>query len=54
VLDGEIVALDQEGRPSFNALQKYGSSTAPLLYYTFDAMVVAGRNVMQVPLERRR
>src|SRR5437763_1170721 len=46
VVDGEIVALDHEGRPSFNALQNYGSSTGPLLYYVFDVMVLGGRDLM--------
>src|SRR5438067_153898 len=32
VIDGEVVALDEEGRPSFNILQNYGSSTAPVVY----------------------
>jgi len=35
VVDGEIVAFDEEGRPSFNALQNYGSAPAPVVYYVF-------------------
>ena len=31
VIDGEVIALDDEGRPSFNILQNYGSSKAPVL-----------------------
>ena len=54
VIDGEIVALDAGGRPSFNALQNYGSSTGPLLYYVFDVMVIGGKDVMALPLEARR
>jgi bifunctional non-homologous end joining protein LigD len=54
VIDGEIVAFDQEGRPSFNALQNYGSAPAPVVYFVFDVMVLAGRNVMLEPLEKRR
>jgi ATP-dependent DNA ligase len=54
VIDGEIVALDLDGRPSFNVLQNYGSSPGPLFYYVFDVMVVAGRDVMALPLEARR
>jgi bifunctional non-homologous end joining protein LigD len=52
VIDGEIVALDSSGRPSFNALQKYGSSATPLLFYVFDVLVLAGEDVMAEPLKR--
>src|SRR6202451_4216195 len=34
-VDGEIVALDEAGKPSFNALQNYGSSKPDLIYYIF-------------------
>jgi bifunctional non-homologous end joining protein LigD len=54
VIDGEVVAFDQEGRPSFNALQNYGSAPAPVVYYVFDIMVLAGENVMREPLQKRR
>ena len=54
VIDGEIVALDESGRPSFNALQNYRSSQTPLLYYVFDLMMLAGKDVMREPLSRRR
>ena len=54
VIDGEVIAFDDDGRPSFNALQNYGSATAPIVYYVFDVMVLAGRDVMREPLERRR
>src|SRR3954463_13916699 len=49
VIDGEIVALDEGGRPSFNALQNYSSSSGPLLYYVFDVMVAAGKDVTALP-----
>src|SRR5262245_32875147 len=54
VIDGEVIAFDAEGRPSFNALQNYGSAPAPVIYYVFDVMVLAGRDVMREPLETRR
>jgi DNA ligase D-like protein (predicted ligase) len=54
VLDGEIVAFDEDGRPSFNALQNHGSSLTPTLYYVFDVMVLRGKDVMSEPLARRR
>ena len=36
VIDGEVVALDEDGRPSFSVLQNYGSSKAPVVYFVFD------------------
>src|SRR4026208_2112081 len=54
VIDGEVIALDDDGRPSFNILQNYGSSKAPVLYFVFDVMVLTGRDVMREPLEVRR
>jgi DNA ligase D-like protein (predicted ligase) len=53
VIDGEVVALDAQGRPSFNLLQNRGSA-ASIVYYVFDLMVVAGRDVMAAPLAARR
>src|SRR5580658_6887317 len=55
VIDGEIVATDDEfGRPSFNILQNYGASKAPILYYIFDLMILSGIDVMGESLESRR
>jgi DNA ligase D-like protein (predicted ligase) len=53
VIDGEVVALEG-GRPSFNALQNYGSAGAPLHYYVFDLLVLEGQDVMGEPLVKRR
>ena len=49
VIDGELVALGDDGRASFNILQNYGSSKAPLLYFVFDVMVLAGREARATP-----
>jgi DNA ligase D-like protein (predicted ligase) len=54
VIDGEIVALDADGRPSFNVLQNHGAAGAPLLFFVFDVLVLAGRDVMKEPLSVRR
>jgi DNA ligase D-like protein (predicted ligase) len=54
IIDGEIVALDESGRPSFNTLQNYGSSTAPIYFYAFDLLMLAGRDLTSLPLDQRR
>ncbi len=54
VIDGEIVAFDEQGRPSFNALQNYGSAPAPVVYYVFDLLFLSGRDLRREPLQKRR
>jgi DNA ligase D-like protein (predicted ligase) len=54
VIDGEVVALDDSGRPSFNTLQNFGSSAVPIFYYVFDVLILNGRDVRFEPLETRR
>ena len=54
VIDGEVVALDEDGRPSFSVLQNHGSSTAPVVYFIFDVMILAGQDVRNQPLTARR
>jgi DNA ligase D-like protein (predicted ligase) len=55
VIDGEVVAFDASGKPSFNTLQNHGSAPdTPLVYFVFDVMMLAGKNVMHEPLKARR
>jgi bifunctional non-homologous end joining protein LigD len=53
VIDGEVVALDGGGRPSFNLLQNYASG-ADLHYFIFDVLILKGRDVRGEPLTKRR
>ena len=54
VIDGKLVALAEDGRPSFSALQNYGSSGSSILYFVFDVMIFEGRDVKQETLDARR
>jgi len=53
VIDGEVVALDDEGKPSFGALQNSGADT-PVVFFVFDVMLIAGVSVRHEPLDARR
>jgi DNA ligase D-like protein (predicted ligase) len=54
LLDGEIVAIDKNGRISFNLLQHHRSHAQALLFYAFDVIVCQRKNLSEVPLEKRR
>jgi bifunctional non-homologous end joining protein LigD len=52
IFDGELVAVDAEGRPSFQALHHQAAHT--LAYYVFDLLHLNGRDLLGVPLSDRR
>jgi bifunctional non-homologous end joining protein LigD len=65
VLDGEIVALDEQGRSSFSLMQQrtgirshgrrvMGQSGLPIAYYVFDLIYVDGHDLRRVSLEERK
>jgi bifunctional non-homologous end joining protein LigD len=53
VLDGEICALDENGRPSFSAMQQ-GKSGTPIVYFVFDLLELEGEPLVDLPLVERR
>jgi bifunctional non-homologous end joining protein LigD len=65
ILDGEVVALDDEGRASFTLMQqrtgfrpggRRGAAKAevPVLYYAFDLLYLDGYDLRKLPLEDRK
>ena len=56
IVDGEVVALDDLGRPDFGLLQeRLGQRGAPgLVYQAFDLLYLDGRSLLDVPLEDRK
>ena len=64
VLDGEVVAFDENGRPDFQLLgrriQSRGSTirraaqSVPVVYVVFDVLVVGDRDVSGLPIEARK
>jgi bifunctional non-homologous end joining protein LigD len=61
IVDGEVVALDEEGNPSFKLLQARAGplrgrpeQAAPIVYYVFDLLYHDGRSLLNVPLEQRK
>ena len=53
VVDGEVCALDENGRPSFSAMQQ-GAPGTPLVYEVFDVLELDGEPVLDRPLAERR
>jgi len=56
VIDGEVVALDEDGRSSFQLLQglEMEGRKAPLRFYVFDLLQLDGKSLLGLPLEQRK
>ena len=54
ILDGEIVAIDDEGRPNFNLLQNFRTGASHIQYYVFDLLCLNNRDTTKLSLIERR
>lgn len=55
IVDGEIVVINEKGIPDFSALQNWRSEAdGELLYYLFDLLWLNGKDLTELPLEKRR
>lgn len=54
LLDGEVVMLDEQGRPSFQLLQRRATGGQSAIYYAFDLLNRDGASFTGSPLEKRR
>jgi len=54
IIDGELVVLDEHGRPSFSALQHSQFTPDALHFYVFDLLAYEGTDLRKLPLADRR
>jgi bifunctional non-homologous end joining protein LigD len=54
VVDGEVVAIDEDGKPSFQLLQNYLEEELNLVYYIFDLLWLNGEDLRDLPLIERK
>ena len=51
IIDGELVVLDGDGRPSFELMQQHATQVA---FYVFDVLSIDGHDTVGLPYEQRR
>ena len=55
IIDGEVVVLDENGKPSFQKLQQFGMNRDyPIHFYIFDCLSYAGIEITDKPLVERK
>ena len=54
VIDGEVVALDESGRPDFHGLQHFTAEASRIHYFVFDLLILKQGDLTSLPLTERR
>ena len=54
IVDGELVVLDAQGRPSFSALQHTQGAVKSLYFYVFDLLALEGTDLRKLAFTDRR
>lgn len=54
LIDGEVVVLDKNGKPDFDALQLYNGDDKPIKYCVFDLLWLNGADITALPLHQRK
>jgi len=54
IIDGEVVVLNEEGKPDFDTLQLYNGKRTPIRYCVFDLLYLDGNNLTELPLYQRK
>ncbi len=54
IIDGEVVAMDEDGVSDFSLLQNFRSAASQIHYFAFDILMHRGRSLLTKPLAERR
>ena len=54
MIDGEVIVLNEEGKPDFDSLQLYNGKRTPIRYCVFDLLYLDGNDLTQLPLYQRK
>ena len=54
MIDGEVCALEDQGRSSFQLLQNSAESNHPVVYYAFDLLFEGNKDLRNLPLLERK
>ena len=54
VVDGEVVSLDDSGRPNFHLLHHFRTQASRIHYFIFDLLICKGHDLTDLPLSQRR